>query len=113
MALFSKKAEELHECKLCGAKVAASNFVTDYEICNSCALLLDVEVQQLAKNISFLQEQANAAETPEKKISYLRLMLDNLYEYKVKYYDNEVDVLNQDVEELISEVVDCISFARL
>lgn len=44
---------------------------------------------------------------------YLKLMLDILYEYKVKYYDNDVDVLEQNIEGLIDSVVDCISEAKI
>lgn len=40
-------------------------------------------------------------------------MLDILYEYKVKYYDNDVDVLEQNIEGLIDSVVDCISEAKI
>lgn len=63
--------------------------------------------------IAVYQPKANAATDPDEKIKYLHVILDALYEYKIKYADKGVNVIEQDVEELIDDILDAISEARL
>lgn len=60
-----------------------------------------------------LQKKANASQNADDRILYLRMILDFLYEYKIKYFDNEVDLIKQDINDLIDDVIDCISQARI
>jgi len=112
MGLFSRNAsEDVILCKLCDKKAVTD--MTDYGICNGCALVLDVDVKTLKEQTETLSAKANAATDSGEKIIYLKALLDMLYQYKIKYYDNGVDVLGQDIEEMIDEVIDCISEAKL
>lgn len=100
-------------CKLCDHEVQDSFFSDEYGICLSCAVILEGKIKSMQQAIPDYQKKANAADNPGDKILYLKLMLDMLYEYKIRYYDNDVDALEQDVEDLIDEVVDCIADARV
>lgn len=114
MGVFSKpKPAAMCKCKLCRAEVAPSMFTAELEICMACTVVLNSHVQNfLIPHIDSIQKLANEANDPDAKIVYLRTLLDALYTYKVKYYDNDVDVLTTSVEDLIDHVIDCISYAR-
>ncbi|QEY33841.1 hypothetical protein FL966_01600 [Caproiciproducens galactitolivorans] len=103
----------LPECKICGREVPHSRYMEEIGICDACGIILNCKVESIQEEIGKCQNAANAASSPDERIKYLKLMLDILYEYKVKYYDNDVDVLEQNVEDLIDTVVDCISEAKI
>ena len=100
-------------CKICNNEFSDASFNREYAICLSCGMILESKVKVMQDAISQLQEDANATDNPSTKIMFLKMMLDYLYEYKIRYYDNEVDVLEQDVEVLIDNVIDCIADARV
>ena len=102
----------MNECKLCRREVTDELFVKDYGICYFCGSELNSLISILPEKISEYQASANASTDPNERIKYLSLMLDLLYEYKVKYVDNDVDVIEQDIDELIYSVIDAISYAR-
>ncbi len=102
----------MNTCKICDRDVKSDFFNTDYGICLSCATILESKVKSLQEVLPSYQEKANSADNANDKILYLKLMLDELYEYKIRYYDNDVDVLEQDIEDLIDTVIDCIADAR-
>lgn len=117
MGIFSKAPAKQQEspreaiCKLCGKSYAVSDNNTD--LCPICLTILDVDIDTLQNSISTFQECANNAFSPDEKIGFLRLMLDALFEFKVKYIDNGVNPIEQDMDKMIDEVVECISQARL
>ena len=114
MSLFNEtEPRDTYTCKLCDRDVAPDRYISDYGICDCCSLTMQLKLNTLLKRIPKLQEQANNATTPSGRIMYLSLMLDMLYEYKIKYVENGVDAIDQDVGDLIFEVIDCISEARL
>jgi hypothetical protein len=74
---------------------------------------MNAKVEVMMDKLPELQNKANETANPDEKIKYLKQMLDMLYEYKILYYDNGVEIFTQDVEDLINEVIDCISEARV
>ena len=103
----------MNTCKICNNEFSDASFNREYEICLPCSMILESKVKAMQDAISQYQEKANATSDPDKKILCFKCMLDYLYEYKVCYYDNEVDVLEQDVDDLIDSVIDCIADARV
>ena len=101
-----------NECKLCGREVADDLFIDEYEICYFCSSELSALVELMPGKLAEYQEAANNSSDPDEKVKYLSLMLNLLYEYKIKYYDNDVDVIEQNVDDLIGQVIDVISYAR-
>lgn len=115
MGLFSNKnkfSNETFECKLCQREFNSDNYNAEFGLCNACMLIANSEIQSFSEVISLYQEKANATNVPNEKIMYLRLMLDYLYEYKVKYVDNDIHLIDQDIDELIDDVIECISEAK-
>lgn len=100
-------------CKLCDREVPDNRFVADYGICDACALILDSKIKTMQQAIPEYQEKANSTKEPSEKILYLHSILDLLYEYKVLYADNDVNVIKQDVDDLIDQIIDCISKVRI
>lgn len=116
MGLFSnkqaKQAENLPKCKLCD-KVLTTSEEQSIELCTGHALIMDADIKAATYVIEKYQPLANEATDPETKIRYLTVMLESLYKLKIKYYDHDVQPLEQDIDELIDSVIDCISRARL
>lgn len=113
MGLFSsRKPVDVPTCKLCDKPLTTENEQT-VGLCVAHALIMDSHLRASIRAIDKYQPLANAATDPEEKIRYLQLMLDYLYEIKIKYYDNDLHPLDQDIEDLIDDVIDCISNARL
>lgn len=103
----------MNECKLCHQHVADALFMDDFGICFSCGSLMETKVKFFEEKIPDLLSRANAESNPEIKIMYLKLVLDFLYDYKINYYDNDVDVLTENIEDMIDTIIDGISYARL
>lgn len=112
MGLF-KNNDDTYTCKLCGHDVSDDFFNHEFGICGTCLVLSEVRINSLKTIIPDLQEKANAASTPGEKITFLSLMLEELYKYKILYVENDVHLIDEDVDDLIFEVIDCISEARL
>lgn len=118
MGLFSKTPvktnSEMFECKACPREVPADLYVPEYEMRRFCVseatAFLNVK---MGTTLTELEASANAETNPDNKIRYLRSILDILYEYKIKYADNEVDLIKMDIDELIDQIVDAISRVRM
>lgn len=117
MGLFAKKqtpAGPTYECKLCGHSFSESAFDTKQGICRVCAVTADAFVSDfLMPVIKASLESAREEQNPDSKVLYFRALLDALYEYKVKYHDNGIKLIEQDVDELVDRVLDLISRVRL
>lgn len=112
LGLF-KVNKDLYTCKVCNQDFYEENYNLEFGVCNSCLLKSGVHIDQMTSTIPFLQEKANSTSNPTEKISYLTSMLEVLYKYKILYADNDVHLINQDIEELIDEVIDCIADAKI
>lgn len=102
-----------NQCKLCGEPCSDEFYIPDSGLCIACHTIALSLAKTVAEMIPEFQEKANASEDPEDRIIYLHGMLNLLYEYKVKYADNDVNFFDQDIDEQIDEVLDAISYARL
>lgn len=118
MGLFSKsasisKSQKLHECKLCKNSFGSDFFVEDLGICTACGVVAKTFMEiHFLDCLKTFEQNANEATDPDIKIYYLGAMLGILYEYKIKYQDNDVRFITGDIEEQINQVIDCISHAR-
>lgn len=112
MGLFSRRQElPLKRCKLCD-KELRTDAELSIELCQAHALILDSDVRTVSLTIEKCQPLANAAKNSNEKISYLQLILDALYMLKIKYYDNDIRPLDQDIDELIDPIIEAISEAK-
>lgn len=111
MGLFSS---ETFKCELCGNNVKKEYYDENYKICYSCLMIMNNDINRLQSSIAKYQDKANSSKTADDRIACLSIILDCLYEYKVKYDDNCIyDALSVDVNDLIFDVVQHISNARL
>ena len=113
MGFFSKSRDTSTEkCALCDRELRTSEEkVVGLSVAH--ALILDSDLT-LAKNvIDEYQPKANAEQDPDKKILYLKTILDQLYKIQVKYYENGIKPLKDDIDDLIDQIIYCISTARL
>ena len=113
MGLFSKPPPADIKCKLCGKIVDPEKGAPEIELCYACATILDMDFKSFQDVISINQTLCNDDPDPDGKIFHLRLILDALYEHKITYWDNDVRMLKQDINELIDAIIDAISHARL
>ena len=102
-----------HVCKLCRKDIQSDFFNSDTGLCDACQIIAFSNVKTIMSTLPELQKKANSSKNADDRILYLRAILDLLYEYKIKYSDNEVDLIKQDIDDLIDDVVDCISQARI
>lgn len=120
MGFFASKnddattGDEALDCKLCGLPLSSGNFSNDIGLCDGCL----INTNSFLKNyfnpsMDKYQALADKEIDPDDKVSYLRDLLDVLYAYKVKYYDNDVDFIDQDIDDLIDSIVDSISKVRI
>lgn len=109
--MFSK-SPKLHECKLCKNSFESDSFVEDLGICMSCGVVAKALMEANLDCLKTFEQNANEATDPDIKIHYLGAMLGILYEYKIKYQDNDVRFITGDIEDQINQVIDCISHAR-
>lgn len=110
---FFRSKPNLCTCKLCGKEVSSDFFIESSELCFACHKIAVSKTKTMAETLPEFQAKANAASDADERIIYLTAMLDLLYEYKVRYADNDVHIIEQNVDDLISEVIECISYARL
>jgi hypothetical protein len=100
-------------CRLCGKPAANVGFSYDYGLCADCVMRLDTKFNIMCRNITSLEEIVNSSTDPDEKITCLRLMLEELFDYKANLYDRGFDILDRDVGELIGEVIDDIAQVRI
>lgn len=111
MGLFSTRT---FECQLCGKNVNKEYFDDTYKLCYYCLMKMNNDIERLQRSIAKFQELANSSKNADEKIIYLTSILDDLYEYKVKYDDNGIeDGLSADVKDLIDTVIEHIANAKL
>ena len=114
--LFGKKtdsSESLHECKRCGRTFDAEHFAEKVGLCHGCLAIAESDINTYTYAVQTLQDQANASTDVKEKISLLTLVLQYLFEYKVKYEDNDIKLFDSDARDLIDQIVDVISQVRL
>lgn len=112
MGLFSKQGK-LNECLKCGNDVVDEFFVEDLHMCRACVIEATSFMEaSFFPGMSRAQEKANAEQSADGKLVYLTSMLDYIYEYKIKYEDNGIKMLEQDSVDIIEQIVDHISHAR-
>ena len=113
MGIFSNKENLLGEkCALCDCILRTTEEKT-VGLCVRHALIMDSDLR-LAKNvIDEYQPKANAEQNPDKKVLYLKTILDQLYKIQIKYYENGIKPLNENIDDLIDQIIHCISTARL
>lgn len=113
MGLFSKKEQPLEQtCALCD-RVLRTPEEKSIGLCVAHAIILDTDVKVAADLIKECQEKANAEKNPDQRIIYLRGILDQLYKLKVKYYENGIEPLTENIDDLIDNIIDCISTVRI
>ena len=103
----------MYTCKLCDTSVPKDRFLQNFGICLGCANVLEAKVEFLEEKIPELLDTANSSTDPDIKILYLKTVLGFLYDYKINYYDKDVDILTEDVEDMIDTIIEGISYARL
>lgn len=117
MGLFAKKQTPTgptYECKLCGHSFSENAFDKEQGICRVCAVTADSFISDFLMPVMKASlESAREEPNPDSKVVYFRSLLDALYEYKVKYHDNGINLIEQDVDELIDRVLDLVSRVRL
>lgn len=113
MGIFSTKESTSEErCALCDRVLRTAEEKT-VGLCITHALIMDSDLR-LAKNvIDEYQPKANAEQDPDKKVLYLKAILDQLYKIEIKYYENGIKPLNENIDDLIDQIIYCISTARL
>ena len=103
----------MYTCKLCDTNVSKDRFLKNFGICLGCANVLEAKVEFLEEKIPELLDTANSSTDPDIKILYLKTVLGFLYDYKINYYDKDVDILTEDVKDMIDTIIEGISYARL
>ncbi len=101
------------ECMVCGKEFTGDKVLCDYEVCLVCSMVAHSETKTLLEFIPELCNKANCTDDPEEKIVYFKCALDMLYEHKVKYYDKEILLLEQDVGDLIDQFISAIISTKL
>lgn len=114
MGLFSSKPTPDPEktCALCD-RVLKTKEEKDVGLCVGHALILESDIKIASDVINEYQPKANEEKDPEMRIHYLKMILDQLYKIQVKYYENGITPLTGDIDEMIDNIIDCISTARL
>lgn len=74
---------------------------------------MDSDLKLASSIINEYQPKANAEKDPDTRIQYLKMILDQLYKIQVKYYENGIEPLTGDINEMIDNIIECISTARL
>ena len=105
--------EPIAQCKLCNSVVSEELFSSDFGICFACLSTLEAKIHFYEKTIPEYLGIANGSSDPDTKVMYLKLILDFLYDYKINYYDNGVDALTENIEDMIDTIIEGISNARL
>lgn len=100
-------AATVTQCKICG-----TSLVTEEEqelgICSAHALILESDINGLSYAINKLQPLINNSRTTKEKLPYVKTLLEFLYEFKIKYINNDVEPLDQDIDDLIMNVLEAI-----
>lgn len=116
MGLFSSKSKTAPDpektCALCD-RILKTNEEKDVGLCVGHALILESDIKVASSIINEYQPKANAEKDPDTRIQYLRMILDQLYKIQIKYYENGIEPLTGDIDEMIDNIIECISTARL
>lgn len=113
MGIFSTKESTSEErCALCDRVLRTAEEKTA-GLCITHALIMDSDLRTAKNAIEKYQPKANAEQDPDMKIRYLKAILDQLYKIQIKYYENGIEPLNEDIDDLIDQIIHCISTARL
>ena len=114
MGFFSsQKKQRLSTCKLCNRDYSEENYIADLGICSVCGITAKSFFDNyFLKLLTDFENKANSTTDADTKVHYLGAMLGILYEYKVKYQDNDVHLINGNIEKQIDIVIDRISHAR-
>ena len=114
MGLFSSKSknEPDKKCALCDRPLITKEEKT-VGLCTGHALIMDQDLKLAMQVINEYQPKANAEKDPDKKITYLTAILEQLYKIQIKYYENGIEPLTGDIDEMIDNIIECISTARL
>lgn len=119
MGLFSKsapapKSAKLYECKLCGKEVPEDRILPSLGICDICGTeALSFAEDYLTPSVQRFQGLANKTADPDEKLLYLKALLDVMYEYKVKYQDQDVKLVQDDINDDIATIIQAISRIRM
>lgn len=95
------------KCKLCNNSLASED-EKKIGVCKTHALALESDINALSNAVSKLQPLINKETTPNKKLPYVKDLLEFLFEFKFKYINNGVEPLDQDIDVLIMHVLDAI-----
>lgn len=111
MGLF-KANKNTYTCKLCNNDFTAEDYNHEYGTCNLCLLRSSTFYDQIAKEIPIYEERLKSVTDPTEKIAYLSFILELLYKYKILYSDNNVNFIDGDIDDMISNVIERISEAN-
>lgn len=112
MGLF-KANKDTYTCKLCNNDFTDEDYNHEFGTCNSCLLRSSTLYDRMAKEIPIYEERLKSSTDPTEKIAYLSFILELLYKYKILYSDNGVNFINEDIDDLISNIIERISEAKL
>ena len=117
MGLFFSKSQPATAtpeatCALCD-RILQTKEEKSVGLCTGHALILDSDLKLAKEIINEYQPKANAEKDPDTRIQYLKLILEQLYKIQIKYYENGIEPLTGDIDEMIDNIIDCISTARL
>ncbi len=99
-------------CKICGKNVKSNYYIKGAEICIPCGIELEDDIKFWQEEMPYYKEKANNEKDAETKIKYLKKLLDMLYKYKIKYYDKDFEIFEQDVHEQLYSVINALSWVR-
>jgi hypothetical protein len=117
MGFFKKSSssapqQEIHICKYCGRMFTDDNFNKETNLCLSCDMICKSFEASLFQSMETNTKKAQEASDINEKIMYYKLILNYLYEYKNLYHDKGIQFLSSDVNALIDDILNKISFVR-
>ncbi len=104
---------KLCHCKLCSNTFSPDDFLDDLGICKPCGVKAQSYVfDSFLPFIKDCEQSANERSEPDAKLVYLSLILDRLYEYKYNYQEKDIHLIDGDIDDTISKIIDTISRIR-
>ena len=101
-----------HICSRCSHVVDADHYLSEYKLCFQCMNEISYATDELLQSIPTLQKRANEATSINEKIACLKVMLDYIYNYKINYADRGFNFVEQNLDDLISQVLESVSYIR-